>query len=1022
MEAWASSPVGRTKTLADDHTPRNSSTTALVMTARAGRPAPPSNLVSPGSYSHPPLDTHRFLFQTGSLPPRATSIAAKSAMGPSVQQPATTESDKKMTVPVHRVAVIAVHGVGYTEPGATVRHLADLLLGLGRLKLSPKTPGGPQTPWGPPAPPYSGFHTQPIQVPLKAAPVSHPEAARQRTVEVIANAGKTPGFLYRLWHSVDERRGYVADVLADQYSTRTPAQIDTDLEDRARLGHEFMRAQLAGYVSEPEGKSYSTIRLETERTADATSRTVHLYEAYWADLARPQNSFLSFLIAFYQLLLHLGSLSRIAVDYATVEHHDKPSWRWHTGWQGSAVRFLVLPIPILNIYLLLAGLSVLPLELRWNHSLSGAFVLGVMVLSALLLWPRFRGAPRHPLLWIGLLAAAFVAGAFAGYLLIAGHVLSADALLAIEWWLVGGGLLYMFVIKPYDNVRRGGAGVGLALFIFCFLCFLYCLKQSASYPYPIEQASFWSMQLIMTALILAWAGLLLSAFIAWLLNFECQRVLPQDDAHHAMRARARSALRTGRLTLAVSASLFLVLTMFLWAGAYNFTRKQLHLHSHVQVTQPPLPAVLAPVFHAIVPSLGEAERWTGQHPHNKEEALDIYASALMLITTTAGLPIILLGSGIALALLVWAVVPSLLGDPVHFTNLQSRHLGNWLSRGLDSTRAITFLLWHSVFTVSFVFGTLDFAYSHGWLDPSFFLYTHMPWLLPPASLLNLLMDKMTGDSLHMLTFVGGWLAVSGAVVAATSYQKGRVVLDIILDVDNYLRTSPLDRAPRARIAERYTSLLRYIASEKDPTDPEGKRPYYTSVVIASHSLGAVISADLLQYLKREGEVEPDPALASLGFTKRSENEGAEKQTAAKPATSIYLFTFGNPLRQLLNRFFPHLYWWIREEPDNGLSPFPDAADKLPAINHGDTPEPAKLGLEHWVNAYRSGDFVGRALWLNGWFDRTKGGPANGAYDEELAIAEDDSRSEVCIGQGGHNDYWNRTAPDMAHILDRIICA
>jgi hypothetical protein len=27
---------------------------------------------------------------------------------------------------------------------------------------------------------------------------------------------------------------------------------------------------------------------------------------------------------------------------------------------------------------------------------------------------------------------------------------------------------------------------------------------------------------------------------------------------------------------------------------------------------------------------------------------------------------------------------------------------------------------------------------------------------------------------------------------------------------------------------------------------------------------------------------------------------------------------------------------------------------------------------------------------------------------------------MCIGLGGHNDYWNRTAPDIAKILDKLI--
>jgi hypothetical protein len=56
--------------------------------------------------------------------------------------------------------------------------------------------------------------------------------------------------------------------------------------------------------------------------------------------------------------------------------------------------------------------------------------------------------------------------------------------------------------------------------------------------------------------------------------------------------------------------------------------------------------------------------------------------------------------------------------------------------------------------------------------------------------------------------------------------------------------------------ERYVSLLRHIAGK---SNSDGT-PYYTSVVIAAHSLGALISADLLHFLRREG----DPELEKFG--------------------------------------------------------------------------------------------------------------------------------------------------------------
>jgi hypothetical protein len=33
---------------------------------------------------------------------------------------------------------------------------------------------------------------------------------------------------------------------------------------------------------------------------------------------------------------------------------------------------------------------------------------------------------------------------------------------------------------------------------------------------------------------------------------------------------------------------------------------------------------------------------------------------------------------------------------------------------------------------------------------------------------------------------------------------------------------------------------------------------------------------------------------------------------------------------------------------------------------------------------------------------------------------DTKRAEMCVGLGGHNDYWNRTAPDIAEKLDKLI--
>jgi hypothetical protein len=384
----------------------------------------------------------------------------------------------------------------------------------------------------------------------------------------------------------------------------------------------------------------------------------------------------------------------------------------------------------------------------------------------------------------------------------------------------------------------------------------------------------------------------------------------------------------------------------------------------------------------------------------------VFARSLLLASTSSGMPLMMLLLLLAVIVLAWAVARSLVPDGTALnraTNLQCMQLADWLSRGLDSTRVVTSLFWHSIFTVPIVFGLLDYFYSRGSLTP--YIGEH--------SLLAKALTGFISTSLHLLDLVGARLALSGAAIAAIIYRYGRAPLDILLDVDNYLRTSPLENAPRARIAERYVSLLRYIAARRDSHDPQ--LPYYGSVVIVAHSLGSLISADLLHFLKEE----PDQALRPLGYGERDQ-QNAQIQ--------IRLLTFGNPIRQLLNRFFPHIYWWIREEPDNGAHPIAKAAETPPDLAHlPQTPEVSDLGasVKLWFNAYRSGDFVGRMLWSDHWYCRSNLGPDRGMYPEPATIIRDvapldTKRAEMCVGLGGHNDYWNRTAPDIAEKLDKLI--
>ena len=69
---------------------------------------------------------------------------------------------------------------------------------------------------------------------------------------------------------------------------------------------------------------------------------------------------------------------------------------------------------------------------------------------------------------------------------------------------------------------------------------------------------------------------------------------------------------------------------------------------------------------------------------------------------------------------------------------------------------------------------------------------------------------------------------------------------------------------------------------------------------------------------------------------------------------IYAFCMGSPLRQLLDRFFPLLYWWVSDSPDNSLVALGARLDPAIAIRF------TALGENHptpWLDSsHRNTDF------------------------------------------------------------------
>src|SRR5436190_12210528 len=266
----------------------------------------------------------------------------------------------------------------------------------------------------------------------------------------------------------------------------------------------------------------------------------------------------------------------------------------------------------------------------------------------------------------------------------------------------------------------------------------------------------------------------------------------------------------------------------------------------------------------------------------------------------------------------------------------------------------------------------------------------------------------TADTAEKLVvFSGAWLAASAIGLAAF---RGRLkgillgfgpVLDAVIDVDNYLREHPRNGTPRARIAERFASLLRYLCKWRDATGQRG----YDAIVFVAHSQGTVITADYLGFLAREG----DPELPHF----QSIVQERQDHASARDGPALFLFTMGSPLYQLYSTSFPHLFAWVRGESGKWRQPM--SPDELRGA-----PNPAMIGLRGWVNAYRSGDYVGRALWRPEREPYTympydsAAGPLRASQDRR------GTRRELCIGAGAHTHYWDSTALPVALELNRLI--
>ena len=909
-----------------------------------------------------------------------------------------------------RIAIIAVHGVADQQAGESNAAIASLLSEHARRQGS--------------VPLYDSFSREELHLPVRPVLVRHdgtPEvdaresASPPRSAADPERGSTTP-------RRVSERRHYV-DRATD---SRDAGAGGSEQEREYELGYQFMRMQLEGRVMGDEATTYRTTVLRGRRsrglaqgspmaTAEVEchdEQLVDVYEVYWADLSRPASGPLAFFGTAYQLLLHLATLGRQAVDDTATEQQSWP-WRLSRVLEITAVRCLTLPVPLLNLILLVVGLGVIPAKWLLATTLGprvalSALCAGLAGAGAYLLLRR--DVPRTPWRWVGAPLLSAILAACAGYLIAGVPVVRGEYVVILVWLVVGYGLVH-WVAARYQQVRAGASAMARLLYLATAVAFVVavCVAPAhASGMKLVEIATLWTMQMAFAALRVSWIGLTLSAallLIVWPFAWWSAR------RDRVTWSRGRAALRTGRLAIALAASAFLVVTMVTWAGVFAYSIREFKVFSRVDaVTIAPIPGLAL-----FVPSVEKVARLVAtDRVQHVDLALDMSADAAVTVASrvtapqyfqgmlaesvTAAAPFSLALWILAFVLLLWTALPSVrteAGIDQQCTNAESQRMGQWLSRGLDSTRWVTHLF-HAALLLPLPFAMLDLCRK----------------LAHPGIGIGRYLDHGLHLAFDMVGTTGALVAASAVVIVGILMKVGGTALDIVLDVDNYLRTTPAHATPRARICERYVSLLRHLA-----TDDDDGLPRYEGVVIVAHSLGALISCDLFRFLSRERERGGDPGLARFGF--------ASSATGTIPIT---LFTMGNPLRQLLTRFFPHRYQWVRASPDNGTDPLPVHEGTQPVVDDFTHPDVHAMGLARWENAYRSGDYVGRSIWADEWYRRTDGGDSEGQYPQRIARVEPHRHqagaravAESCIGGGAHTHYWDTSAPDVAERIDALVC-
>ncbi len=447
----------------------------------------------------------------------------------------------------------------------------------------------------------------------------------------------------------------------------------------------------------------------------------------------------------------------------------------------------------------------------------------------------------------------------------------------------------------------------------------------------------------------------------------------------------RASVATGRLGIGVSLCAFVVMTMALWALLSNVLDLSLKGVGY-----------LSEIFPSPPPLAGQSTAQAYLHQRYVSSTETFAPLAILLLTLLAFAIVTLFPSVLAELSVIRnkdrGAIGAAGGEAAdeHAAQRQQRfgaaalRLGRWLTAGYRLADVL-------MLAICIVGVLISVAV----------LYVFSGHELPGA---------LSGPRASLAEQSKAWLAplVFGAAGLATALSllggllsryvpAVRAPLDVALDVDNYFREFPRKQIPRARIFARYVALLEHIAAQG-----------CDRIVIVAHSQGCVISVETLRWL-REGR--------RLGGTQTP----ARKRLFDLLGGDVRLLTAGCPLRQLYAARFPTLYRWVLRK--DGVFCGPRAKD---------------IGVRQWLNAFTSGDYVGRWLWSReGPNDDLLGHPLAevlhpgvlgraSVYDAFAPTPPDGgeldaaAEAETCLGVGAHTHYFEPDQEEVAWLIDYLL--